>query len=93
MRQKKRNESGTAWVETYDSRDNSDYDFDLILQMKGIAVEQGKKIAKARVHKNRFNTGNAKLNVGCEVNAAPSLIRFITEWQSKAVEPKAPESA
>jgi len=85
MRQKTR-KGGDNWIDTYDSRENSDYDFDLMLQMKGVAIEQGEKLAKARVHKNRFNTGNEKLSLGREVNAAPSLIRFIIDWQQKPVE-------
>lgn len=80
MRQKTRKE-GSNWVPTYDSRENSDYDFDLILQMTGVKQESGVTVAKAVVRKNRFNTQIQKLNVGGTVNAGASLVKFILDWQ------------
>jgi AAA domain len=80
MRQKDRKD-GNNWVPTYDSRENSDYDFDLILQMTGLTTESGATVAKAVVKKNRFNTQVQKLSVGGTVNAGASLIKFILDWQ------------
>lgn len=82
MRSKTRQE-GNSWVVTYDSRDNTDYDFDLILHMAGVRQVDGKPAATAKVTKNRFNTGIDRLNVGGTVNVGASLIKFIMDWQAK----------
>jgi hypothetical protein len=85
MRAKTRQEGNQSYL-TYDSRDNSDYEFDLMLQMVGIKNDNGITVAKARVTKNRFNTDNPKLKINAELNAGVSLMKYIIEWQSTAKE-------
>lgn len=83
MRAKTR-QDGNKWIATYDSRENSDYDFDMIIEMNGLAREKDNVIvAKATIKKNRFNTGEPRLNVGGSVNAGPAMIKFILDWQAR----------
>lgn len=82
MRSKTR-QDGNRWVVTYDSRENTDYDFDLILHMAGVKNVEDKLTATAKVTKNRFNTGIDRLNVGGTVNVGASLVKFILDWQAK----------
>lgn len=87
IRAKKRQDSdqNNSWQTTWDARENADYDFDLMLKMIGVRQSDGTTVAKAIITKNRFNTDNAKIKVGGEVNAGASLIKFILDWQRNEV--------
>lgn len=86
FRSKTRKNENDQWEDTWDSRENSDYDFDLILQMLGTKIEQNATVCKAKVTKCRFNIPDNRLKVGTIINAGNNIIRYLQKWQNETAQ-------